>query len=252
MLKNAVFLALVGMVSVAFAQQGTTMGVVGVTRVSRPATGLSLIGNNFGDASSTLNEIAPIDQFGGSFLIGNADKIYMWNSAVTNYEVYALYESGETKEWRSGSDFYGSGVNPVVPVGSAFWLESAGAGSGTNLYISGNVVAGEVVTNQVVSGLQLLAYPFSCDIDLNDSSLKNGATGSFLIGNADKIYAWDISVTNYAVYALYQSGETKEWRDSDSFYSSAGAISVDLGHGFWYEAQNGFSWIETNAYFNNL
>lgn len=239
------------MLAVAHAQN-TTMGVVGVTRVQKPASGLNLVGNNFGDSSSTLNEITPVSQFNGSFLIGNADKIYVWDVSITNYVVYAVYESGATKEWRNANSFYGAAVDPVIPVGSAFWLESSGSAVNDNLFVSGDVVVSQFVTNQVVLGLQLLAYPFSSDISLNDSSLKENATGSFLIGNTDKIYTWDLSNTNYAVYALYESGPTKEWRDANSFYSPAGAADVWLGQGFWYEAKSDFTWVESNKYFNNL
>lgn len=238
-------------VSIASAQS-VTSGIFGFVKVDKPASTLNIIGNNFGADSTTLNEITSVNHFNGSFLINDADRIIIWNSVSKTYSTYALYDNGSTVEWRSGSDFYGSGVNPSIPAGSAFWVQSLGSTVDTNLVVSGDVVGSQSVTNQISLGLQMLAYPFTTDMDLNETLLAENATGSFLINNADQVIAWDSTSQTYSTYALYDNGTTVEWRSGSDFYNPAGTIEVNLGLGFWYDAKAGFEWVETNKYFYNL
>ena len=131
-------------------------------------------------------------------------------------------------------------------------MQSLGSVVDTNLVVSGNVVSSQAITNQIVAGLQMLAYPFSTSVDLNETQLKDNATGAFIYGSADRVIVWDVASQNYATYALYDDGGTREWRNKLTFYVSAGSIDMNLGAGFWYDAQNGFSWAETNKYYSSL
>ncbi|MBN2163666.1 MAG: hypothetical protein JXR25_03525 [Pontiellaceae bacterium] len=264
MLKTKIMLAVAAFLATGavFAQNGASLGVVGVTRVTKPAGLLNMLGNNF--ASMTLNEFAPPENYNGHIIAGLADCIYIWNPVGQAYTVCGLYddraylgESG-TVEWRDVNDFNGSAIDPVIPAGSSMWLFALGTDVETDAYISGDVIDSQTVTNQVSAGLQQMCYPFSSDVDLNDTSLAGVATGSIVAGLADRIYVWDVDAQTYRPYALYDdrfylgpSGSC-EWRDINMFNTPAEEIPVNMGQGFWYDAISGFSWVETNAYFSSL
>jgi len=83
--------------------------------------------------------------------------------------------------------------------------------------------------------------------------LKDQGTGSRLLSGADQVIAWNKTTQSYVIYALHDDGNgIQEWRDYGDFYHSPGAIPVDLGHGFWYDAKSVFNWIEQNPYVANL
>jgi hypothetical protein len=261
MLGKKIAMALIASATVACAQQAT-MGIVGVTRISKPALALSLVGNNFGDTTSTLNEIAPITQFNGSTLFANADRVYIWDPEIPGYSLYLLYDDGSIHEWRDIADFFKSNgsypADPVIPAGAAFWVESAGSTVDSDLFVYGEVVAKASVTNQIVVGLQQLCYPFSQDVELNSISLKENASGSTLFAGADRVYAWDVGAQTYKLYLLFDNGMVREWRAIGDFFNSNPAFTPDpiplkLGQGFWYEAVGSdFVWIESNNYIDYL
>ena len=102
----------------------------------------------------------------------------------------------------------------------------------------------------------MLAYPFSMIVDLNATQLRDNATGSVFFSDADRVIAWNVATQTYETYALFDdtayAGSTVEWRDGNNFTIPAGAISVELGSGFWYDAKGEFLWAETSQYYGNL
>lgn len=193
--KFRLMIALVCAASFVSAQDTVTLGVFGYSRVDKPAASLNIIGNSFQDL--LLNELAPAESLNGDISALNADTIYIWNPTGTTYDVYAVYDEraylgpSATVEWRDVNNFAGSAQNPLIHSGIAIWLSSTGSSLDTNLVVSGDIVVEESVTNQVSAGLQLLSYPFSMTVDLNDTMLADVAHGDISAINADKVYAWD-------------------------------------------------------------
>ena len=254
-LKRGIAVGLCCVATIVSAQEVVTLGTFGFSKVDKPAGKLSLVGVCFGSmTNSTLNDVCPIEQYNGSRLVNSADRIIVWDATTQAYSTYALYDNGSgVKEWRDYNDFYGSAENPSIPVGSGFWVNSLGSSTDTNLVISGSVITEDSVTNHMVTGLQLMGYSFSTEADLNNTALKDQGAGSRLVNNADRVIAWNVSTQAYETYALYDDGNgVKEWRDYNNFYSAPGAIPVDLGHGFWYDAKSTFDWIEQNPYASSL
>lgn len=253
-------LILLGAISDLTAQANVTIGTFGYSQVEKPAGTLNFVGDSFGDGGSTLNEIVPIEQYNGSTLLATADRVIVWDPGTQSSATNALFDDtaseGTTVEWRAADDFAGSAVNPVIPAGSGFWVESIGSAVDSNLIVAGNVVSSQSVTNQIVAGLQMLAYPFSVVVDLNATQLKDNATGAAFFADADRVIAWNVATQTYVTYALFDDtaygGSTIEWRDGNSFTSPPGAIPLGLARGFWVKAKSAFSWVETNPYFNSL
>ena len=248
--------------AISFAAHAQTVGsanVMGYTKVSKPAGGLQLMAVAWED--SPLTDLITTSQFYGHYNIGDADTIITWDAESQGYVKYALFSTvpagGDITEWRSFTNFYGTAVNPTLEAGSAIWIKSPSAPGDTNILTSGNVTLDQSVTNLIVSGLQMLAYPFSAKATLNEMAfIESGAKGHYNIGSADTIITWDAESQGYVKYALFSTvpagGDITEWRSFTNFYGSAVNPTLDLGSGFWYKTQTNFSWVATNNYFHKL
>lgn len=252
--KISITAALICLASITTAQT-VTLGTFGYTRVEKPAAKLNLVGNGFED--KTLTEIAPVEFYNGGIDSAVSDKIYVWDPSV-GYIAYALFDGSayaQPVEWRLASAFFGSAVNPVISAGSGFWIQSSGSTVDTNVVISGNVITDQVVTNAIATGFQIMAYPFSSMVDLNSTELKNSGSGDVDSAVSDKVIVWNMATQTYVTYALFDGtayAQPLEWRLASDFFTPAGAIPLNLGDGFWYDAKSAFSWVETNQYYNNL
>jgi hypothetical protein len=243
--------------SIVSAQTVTSANVVGYYKSLKPAGDLQLLGVSFGTTASTLDDLLGQSQFTGDPETGNADSVITWNAGTQTYKTYALYDGNAwgdpTVEWRDADDFYTPMASPVLPVGSAAWLTSPAAPGDVDLIASGEVPLAASVTNSIVAGLQMLAYPFSADFALDNSGFAaSGATGDPETGNCDLIIAWDVATQTYNTYGLYDGNlwgdPTVEWRNADDFYTPAQSVVLDLGRGFWYQAKSAFTWVEATPY----
>jgi hypothetical protein len=243
--------------SIVSAQTVTSANVVGYYKSLKPAGDLQLLGVSFGTTASTLDDLLGQSQFTGDPEFQNADQVITWNAGTQTYKIYGLYDGNAwgdpTVEWRDVEDFYTSAASPVLPVGSAAWLSSPTAPSDVDLIASGEVPLADSVTNSIVAGLNMLAYPFSADFALDNSGFAaSGATGDPEFQNADQIIAWDVATQTYKIYGLYDGNAwgdpTVEWRDVEDFYTAAQNVTLDLGRGFWYQAASAFTWVEATPY----
>jgi hypothetical protein len=104
-------------------------------------------------------------------------------------------------------------------------------------------------------GLQLVCYPLSADIVLDDLDLANdGATGDGNYVNADQIFTWEGSAyQRYALYDVdskwYGCNTLQEWEDGSVLGSDR---VLKVGEGFWYKAKATVNWDEDNPYLANL
>merc|ERR1711879_169454 len=109
---------------------------------------------------------------------------------------------------------YDTGFNPVdgliIPLGTAFWLESTGT---TNFTTAGDVPTVGTITNSIIAGFNLIANPYPTELTL-------GSIPSAAISDLDNIYTWD--GTNYTTYTYYDAGNG--WYDTG--FNSASNISV--------------------------
>ena len=101
---------------------------------------------------------------------------------------------------------------------------------------------------EIVTGFQLVGYPFSADIDLQDMDFANdGATANNKVGGGARVYIWDGDG-----YGIYQLKTDLMWYATTNFGGGPVDVTVPLGQGFWYEAKTSFTWTETNRYLGNL
>jgi len=207
-----------------------------------------------GGGTNTLLDVYGTNQLAQNDLLGLCDLVILFNPNSATYQTFAQWTDGNFYLANDGGQWGDSIVsNAVIPVGTAMWVVPAGNQVGAKkLTLAGEVVS--VATQQVsiVSGWQLVGYPFTCDMPLQQTGLAaSGAAKNDLLGLCDLVIVW--TGTAYQTYALwtdnnwYMANDGGQWGDS-----ILASNSLHLAEGFWYIAQNNMTWSETNKYLNNL
>jgi hypothetical protein len=215
-----------------------------------------LAGVNFtanGEAP-TLKEVVGTNQLTRSANYALADRVIIWKTNSSTYQAYATYTDGEfypcntADQWNNavGSE------NPVVPVGTGFWIVPASGATTTNtLTFSGDVVAVETNTLNLKAGYQLISYPFSCDQAIKDMNTNN-LTANVNYALADRIGVWEGD--HYQYYGLYTDGSWYPCNTADEWNNAIAETDrvISIGEGFWFIAQNNKLLSETNKYFSAI
>ncbi|MDD5708809.1 MAG: hypothetical protein PHR35_23080, partial [Kiritimatiellae bacterium] len=120
--------------------------------------------------------------------------------------------------------------------------------SNHDVYIAGEVVGVATQMINVVSNYQLLSYPFSCDIGINQMSFTNSASASATPVLSDKLYVW--TGTNFVSYGL--KFPDRQWHNLKNWNGAPVSDVLKAGQGFWYFAKTNFTWTETNRYLSSF
>lgn len=251
-------LAVVGCVTLAaLAAEVTSVNVVGFVKKELPAGGIILTTCNFdpvGGGTSTLLSVFGTNQLKQDDNPVNCDRILLWDPVELKYQAWAqwtdgkFYKANSIEEWNQSIE-----GNPEIPPGVGFWLV-AGQGAPTrDIVFMGQVVDVAVQSIDLVEAPQIVAYPFTCDIAMQELDVvDDGATGAPNPVNADRILVWEGD--HYQVYALYD-GDMKWYKANtiEEWNQSILATNIiRLGEAFWYIAQGAFTWIEPSKYLGNL
>jgi len=266
---TAVISSLIG--GVAFADSPTNVvssaNIVGYVQTTTPASNkmdiVSLAQFSTGSNTVTLQSLfANRDSLRSGRVLANVDKIITWNGSA--YVTYGLYQSNSV-----GPFWMASGTAWTVPAapktatvlnlsrGKAAWFQAAPGLPATNVVASGNVFLDNNYSVTLGGTLNLLSYPYSADINLNQLVVTNAYAGRVLT-NVDRIVTWNGSA--YVTYGLYQSNSVGPfWMASGTAWTvpaapkTATSVQVNLGKGFWYQTVStgstktiGFSCIYTN------
>jgi len=243
-------LGLVATMGLAASNEVTSVNIVGYNTAVKPVGGqFNLIGVQFDAFDPTLLGVLGTNQLAAGALPQLADRVYVYytslpGSGAPGYKQYAMRTGANG--FRDTLNWNGTNVNPEVPAGTAMWVQSKPGAVSNMLTIAGEAVDVGTQAVDIVKGFQLLAYPFSCERDLNDMNLKNQGTKGALPQLADRVFVWNGS--GYGQYALHTTGQ---FRSTSAWGTPAGPITVPLGTGFWYDAKNAFAapgWTEANPY----
>lgn len=232
-----------------------SVNVAGFSRVSvPPSNGLVLAGMSLRPFDATFLGVFGTNQLRSAALYNSADRIKLWDTASQTYLTYAQKPDGtfhpatNLTEWLTGP-----AVNPVLTNGMAFWIQSPGSSTTTNvLTFMGEAVDSPALTANIVTGLQMRAYPFSSAINIQNTHFaQDGATSNALYNNADWIQVWEGRA--YVRYALKNDGKWHKATNLTEWLTGPAASNAfDVSQGFWYTAKKAFVWSETNCYLGNL
>ena len=235
----------------------SSVNAVGFVNKTLPVGKWILTTCNFqkvGGGTNTLLDVFGTNQLAQSDYVGLCDLVILWNPNTATYQTYAqwtdgkFYKANDASEWNNAIE-----ANPDVPVGTAMWVTPSGSQvADKTLTLAGEVVSASTQTVSVVSGWQLLGYPLTCDVKLQDTKFAaSGAAKNDYVGLCDQVILWLGS--GYQTYALwtdnnwYKANDAAEWNNG-----IMASNTISLGEGFWYVAQNNITWTEPSAYVNNL
>lgn len=246
-------LGLIATMGFAASNEVSSVNIVGYNVDLVPGSNnFNLVAVQFDAFDPTLLGVFGTNQLTAGGFPAQADSVYLYDpSAVPPYTTYALktpFGAGAIQFYDT-SDWFGSASNPPIPAGTAMWLQSTpGTSPAKTVTLAGEAVADPIVTNGIVAGFQLMGYPFSSEIDLNDTDLGTQGTAGTFPAQADQIFVWNGA--GYNSYALKdQGGGATAWFDQGAWFAATPpAIPIPLGRGFWYLAKSGFAWAEGNPY----
>lgn len=239
--------------------------VVGYIQVVDPASNryvlISAPFNSGTGTVSTLLDIFGTNQLRKSDNATRCDKVIAWDTVQQKYIQYVQQNNGTFHYF---TNFLGAAVNPAVTRGQALWLLSPSATyAPTNqiVYISGDVPNDGAYTNSIAGGtgkpFSFIANPYPVEMDINSLiNTNDGAIGSGNNTKADKIMLWDNDGQKYITLSLRVAPSdpslNNKWLYFTNFVlaTSAPAIKVQPGQGFWYQTTNAFTWIEPLTYTN--
>lgn len=228
-----------------------SVNIVGFSKVGLPAGGnAAMVACNFeAGGTNTLTAIFGDDQLTQDNNYNNCDKVAVFDPTTQTYQQWAqwtdgvFYKANDLVEWNSGI-----AGDPEIPLGSGVWLKTPAGASPRDIVMSGDVVSDGAITNQLVSGLQIVSFPYSSDIAMQDTSFfDDGAAADNNYNNCDKISIWEgDSFQQYAVWTdgvWYKANDLAQWNEG-----VAATNNIQVGQAFFYKAQSGFLWSETNRY----
>lgn len=238
-----------------------SVNVVGFTKVNIKPGAFSLIGFNFNSLDAqgqTLRGVLGSGLYADDFPF-NADNLYVYDTGSSVYKNY--YQRSDGLFYDADKFTFsdpGPATNPVVAVGEGMFVAGSLNVGAHDLSLMGEVVSASNQTVDVVNNFQILSFPFSQAIDIQETSFgaMSGASLSVFPFNADNIYM----LTPSGSYANYYLGADGKWRDvNDWSFSNQNpapvvGVQVQLGQSFFYQALNPslWSWAETNKYISSL
>ncbi len=195
--------------SIVSAKTVTSANIVGYGKVAT-ANGLAVVAQQF-DGGST-----PTDLFGDTLPLGSV--IYQYTGIGYNVSEYkTIFLAGDA--WDTPLD---------LSVGS-FWVETSLVN--TNIF-SGEVPMTDSITNSLITGLTLTAYPYPVEVGISDLDITPTL--------GDVIYQYTGSGYNVSEYkTIFLSGDA--W-DTELVFG--------VGDGFWYENANASDnvWVEVKPF----
>jgi hypothetical protein len=242
-----VSLALAGSVALGQTNQVYSRNVVGFVEVDLPPTGGCVFAAvNFkavGGSNLTVAAIFGTNQLVKDTIFARADKIYLWNAGMQDFDRYAQKPSGgfyKQDSWQAGNP-----TNPVVANGVGFWLQSSSvATNARTIFIMGEVATNSVISSLMYPGYQCISAPFADELVVtNNDWLADGAVGCDIKTNADQIVVWN--GIGFDRYGLAANGRWYSWTN----WVGQGGDPVDpviaLGAGGWYLSKTNSTWIWT-------
>lgn len=260
MKSKAIVLAVFMIATAAFAADTvTSVNVVGYVKKWLETDEWMLAGLNFdktGGGAHTLGSLFGTNQLhADQFDLTKCDRIIMWVESNQVYQTYAqrpdgnFYLANNSPEW-----FALTQADPEVAAGVGFWVAPAVVGAvGRDLMFTGDAVNAATQKVDLVGSnvWQLLSYPFTAKVTLQDTSFfdSGAAYDWFDATKADRLIVW--LGDKYQTYALrsnglwYAANNAPEW-----FTFTKASNTLELAEGFWYVGVGNsvVEWEETNTY----
>jgi hypothetical protein len=244
--------ALVAMVLVpglALGQTAYSVNVVGFQKVELQDQDFAMGGMPFIPGDPDIQEVIG-PQLTAKAGAAAADNIWLWDLSGQTYQQLFLKKSAGG----IGTDLWVTAVGEAIATneiydGSAFFLDENRSLTQT-VVVVGDVVEDGVITNVIVPGFNMVAYPFSADAAINDLTFDNGRAKAGAAA-ADNIWLWDVPAQTYLQFFLKKNAGgtgTDQWVNAVGETFATNVITT--GNGFFYESKNtqNVEWVQARPY----
>ena len=222
-LKKELLIALMGMVSLASAQEVVTLGTFGFTKDTSAVAGIHLSGMQFYNGTNNT----PDTLYSTNLPLNSV--VHAWNGSTydsSTYKSVFVSGSGFVIKWTS---------DPELAQGQAYWVE---APSAMDAVLSGTVPMDDAITNAIVTGLQLCSFPYPVDRVITNLGFSPSIN--------DVVHVWNGTTYDSSTYKsvfVSGSGFVLKWTDE--------TLPITIGEGFWYESGANIPWIALRPYPTN-
>lgn len=200
----------------------TSVNVVGFNKLTFERGKLYLVATAFEDINGAV--LHANDVLGTQVPSGTTINYYDGIADPSPYTTSIRAAFGANNGWGTNLVFHGF---------MGFWLKIP-TGTGQQSYdvvLKGQVPMDATSSNLVVSGLNMLGFPYTADVVFSNTALY----ATSLAG--DKLTFWDTTITNYVTYQKAAFG-TNPWGPGRS-------ATLRQGVGFWYKRNSGTPILDT-------
>lgn len=222
-------------------------------KVRLPAGTFNLVGLNFRGIGATNNTLQAVlgDQLLKSNVPTLADRVHIYDTVNSVYVQYAVRLSDGLFHYFT--NYAGPAVNPIIPNGQAFWIQSPSTVTTDRfIYVMGEVPDVTNTTRAIVgTGLgyfQQIGNPYPVDADVNTLiGTNDGAKANNVPTLADRMFLWQMDQTNYVQVGLRASDG--KWHYFTNFAGPAVSnVFLAPGAAAWYRGLTNFTWNEPKPY----
>jgi hypothetical protein len=198
-----------------------SVNTVGFNKITLERNKLYLIATAFEDING--NSLYANDVFGTQVPAGTAINFYDGVADPSPYTTVTRAAFGANNGWPTNLAFQGF---------MGFWIKipAAAANPSYDVVLKGQVPMDNTTSNIVVSGLNMLGYPYTADVAFSNTALFASAQ------TGDQLNLWNPSTTNYTQFTKPGFGT---W--------VAGAQILRQGQGFWFKRAAGTPVLDTEA-----
>lgn len=227
-----------------------SVNIVGFQRldiVSPESGGLDLIANPFDKEESYIDLVVGTNGTAGT-TAATADNVTLFDTTTQTMRTFWLFEHSNPEFNRRWRDTSGFATNVYLTPGMGYWYRNRGETS-RDITLVGDVVMDDEISMVIVPGLQILAYPYSTSVILDDLSLTNGVAG-VTAATSDNLTVYNAETQSFQTYWLFEHANPdfdRRWRDVSGFATN---VVINPGQGFWYRSrsESSFEWSETRPY----
>ena len=226
MKKLAITAAVLACATSIVSAQVTSANIVGYGKVDAVA-GLQLGSMQFNNGNAnTLDSI-----FGDLYPLGTKILTYDGGYTFSTYAIsYPPPNYTPVEGWSVGI--------PSLEPGQGFWIQlPLDAVGNYESIMSGEVPLGDAVTNSIVSGLNLLSYPYPVEMEIQDL----GFTPTL----GDKIFVYS-NAGGYTTVSYAISYPPPNYTPVEGW--SLPTLKIPVGGGFWYQTATPATWIATRPF----
>jgi len=239
----------IALLSAAWAQAQTvySVNVVGFQKIQVPPGGFAFSATPFTQDTNNINTV--VGEQGADLNAGvEADAIYTWNGTeYAKSQRFPVTGGSPLDGLWVDSSFSNLATNDIPP-GAGFIYKNGSQTDTQEIVVVGEVIADAQTTVDIPSGLWMVSYNYSSEIELNNSTLA-GATA--LASAGDNIYAFSKDTQSYQKFSfLGVVGDVSldnKWLDAQTFAPTN--FAFEPGNCVFYQNNNaGFVWTEDLPY----